>query len=42
VTCPEFGALVMIKCTWHDARKVNMFSAIGNTRVAELGLFSKI
>jgi len=41
VTCPEFGALVTIKCTWHDAKRVNMLSAVGNTGVAELGLFSK-
>jgi hypothetical protein len=40
MTCPQFGALVMIKCTWHYARRVNM-SAVGNTGVAELGLISK-
>jgi len=41
VTCPEFGTVVMVKCTWHDARRVNMLSAVGNTGVLELGLISK-
>jgi len=41
VTCPEFGAVLMIKCNWHDARRVNMLSAVGNTGVLELGLISK-
>jgi hypothetical protein len=40
VTCPKFGALVMIKCTWHDARRLG--NAVGNIGVAELGLFSKM
>jgi hypothetical protein len=41
VTCSEFGALVTIKCTWHDTRRVNMLSAVGNTGVAEIGLTSR-
>jgi hypothetical protein len=41
VTCPEFGALVVIKCTWQDTRRVNMLSSAGNIGVAEVGLISK-